>query len=162
MTEEMIGRLNEQMTLEFSSGYLYLGFAARLESLALPGAAHWYRVQAEEELRHGMRLFEYLIRLSAEPMPGPVPAPRDIPEDFAGIADAGLRHERFITASIEGILFYAIGENDLQTQQFLQWFIGEQVEEEANARGIIDALNRADGCKAGLMLLDEKMGGREG
>ena len=160
MTKEMIGRLNEQMALEFSSGYLYLGFAARLEALALPGAAHWYRIQAEEELKHGMRIYEYLIRMAAEVELGTVSAPQDIPEDFAGIAEAGLGHERFITGSVEGILYHAIDEDDYQTQQFLQWFITEQIEEEENARGIIDALDRVAGCKAGLALLDEKMGGR--
>lgn len=161
MTTEMIRRLNEQMALEFSSGYLYLGFAARLESLTLPGAAHWYRVQAKEELAHGMRIFEYLVSMAADVELAPVTAPQNVPESFMKIADAGLGHERFITGSIEGILYHAIDEDDYQTQHFLQWFINEQIEEEENARGIIDALDKIEGCKAGLMLLDEKMGGRE-
>lgn len=161
MNSEMIGRLNDQMGLEFTSGYLYLGFAARLESLALPGAAHWYKVQAEEELAHGMRIFDHLVLRGAEPELSTLSAPQDIPESFEEIAEAGYRHERYITESIEDLLFRTSEEGDPATAQFLQWFVTEQTEEERNARGIIDALSRTEGCSAALMLLDERMGGRE-
>lgn len=161
MNNEMVARLNEQIALEFSSGYLYLGFAARLEALALPGAAHWYRVQAKEELKHGMRIFDHLIRAGAEVKLGGIAAPQNIPESFSEIAAAGLRHELYITESIEGIMYHAVDEEDYLTQHLMQWFIAEQLEEEENARGILDALGRITGCKAGLVMLDEKLGGRK-
>ena len=161
MNNEMIGRLNDQMALEFSSGYLYLGFAAKLESLALPGAAHWYRVQAKEELKHGMRIFDHLIRTGTEVTLGTVTAPQSVPESFGEIAAAGLRHELYISESVAEIMRHAVDDGDYPTQHFLQWFIEEQLEEEENARGILDALSRITGCKAALVMLDEKLGGRK-
>lgn len=161
MNSEVVKMLNEQIALEFSSAYLYLGFAAKLAELALPGAAHWYKVQAEEEIGHGRRIFDYLTRIDKTPQLMALDAPRDVPESFSAIADAGLAHEKFISRSIEDIYAQAGAEGDFRTQSFLVWFIDEQMEEEENARGIRDGLKRAEGCRAGLALLDSKLGGRK-
>src|SRR5215203_264239 len=125
--------INNQINKELFSAYVYLSMSGYCESINLPGFAHWMRMQAQEEVSHGMRLFDYVnnrggrVELQAIEKP-----PTDFQSPLA-LMQGTLEHEQRVTAMIEKLYELAAKENDYATQAELQWFIIEQVEEEKNA-----------------------------
>jgi ferritin len=153
---ELEQALNDQLARESYSSYLYLSMAAHFEASGFPGFASWMRAQAEEEHDHAMRFFDHVndrggrVRLQA------IDAP---PNGFGTplqVFEASLEHERFITASIEGLYELA----DRSTQAFLDWFLTEQVEEEKSVAELVDAFRLAADSGPALLLLDRELGTR--
>ena len=127
--------LNEQMHAEFFSFYLYLSVAAYFTALHLDGFAHWMRIQAQEELAHAMKLFDYINERGGMVELMALEAPqREWPSPSAAI-EAVLEHEKFITGKINELASLAFSENDFTTFNFLQWFIEEQDYQEAICPG---------------------------
>ena len=153
--------LNEQINKEFYSAYLYLGMAAHFESEGLKGFAKWMRVQASEEQGHAMKIYDYLFSVDAKPV---LKSVKEVPVHYekspVEVIQEVLKHEQYVTASINSLYELALAEKDYKTQNFLQWFINEQVEEEANDRDILDTFKYIDG-NAGLLILDKELGKRE-
>ncbi|HNY16327.1 MAG TPA: ferritin [Treponemataceae bacterium] len=147
--------INEQINKEFYSSYLYLAMAAHFDSVALPGFAKWMKAQAAEEWGHGMKFYEYLyevgasVELKAIELP---PAKFGSPKE---IFEMTLEHEKEVTASINAIYALAKAKNDPKTELMLHWFINEQVEEEKNARDLIDQLGMAGSNSFGIMFMDQ-------
>jgi ferritin len=148
--------LNDQLSREQYSSYLYLSIAAHFEAGGFPGFATWMRAQAEEEHLHAMRFFDFItdrggrVRLQAIAEP---------PGDFGTALEAfeaSLDHERFITSSIETLYEGA----DRTTRAFLDWFLTEQVEEEKTVSAIVDSLRLAADSGPALLLLDRELGAR--
>jgi ferritin len=153
--------LNGQITKEFYASQLYLAMSAHFEALNLKGFAHWMRVQSDEEREHALKLFGFILARGGTVELGAVEQP---PAEFGSpieIFQASLAHERRVTAWINDLYARATAENDYASQVFLQWFIDEQVEEEANASEMIDRLSMAGDNKAALLMLDTEMKSRE-
>ncbi len=161
--EKLKKAINEQINKEFYSSYLYLAMASHFDSNALPGFAKWMKVQASEEWGHGMKFYDYLTEVGAEVVLKTIelsPVTFGTPKE---IFQQVLAHEQFVTASINDIYALAKEENDPKTELMLHWFINEQVEEEKNARDLIDQLEMAGPNSFGIMFMDKHvLGSRKG
>lgn len=160
LNQKVRNKMNEQINREFYSAYLYLDFSNRLDAQGLKGYANWYRIQAQEERDHAMLMYDYMhlngetVELEAIPRPE---TKSDKPEE---ILKAALRHEEFITASINDVYEEAHNVKDFRTMQFLDWFIKEQAEEENNAQDLITRTALFGSDPKGLYMLDAEMGQR--
>ncbi|MEJ2690343.1 MAG: ferritin [Deltaproteobacteria bacterium] len=151
---------NEQMKNEFYSAYLYMAMAGYFQSEDLPGFANWMRVQVLEEMTHGEKFFNFTCETGGRTHLLPIDEPQN---EFATPADAfevGLQHEKFVTASINNLMDMAVKDKDHAAQIFLQWFVTEQIEEEANFSLILRKLRRVEGDGRGLLMLDQELGQR--
>jgi ferritin len=136
--------LNEQLNKELYSSYLYLAMSAYSSSVGLPGFAHWFRVQVEEENIHAMKIFDYINDQGGKVKLKEIKEP---PVEFGTAMDMfqqTLKHEQFITRSIHELVALANTEKDNITESFLQWYVKEQVEEEENDNEIIAKLQGKD------------------
>lgn len=152
--------INEQIRNELYAGYVYLAMSAHFEEANLSGFAHWMRLQAQEELHHGMRLFDYLLDRGGSVVLEGIDKP---PTDWGSplsIFEHALEHERSVTKRIDDLYELAEQKHDHATQVALQWFITEQVEEEASAEAAVDQLRMAGDNAAALLMLDQKFGAR--
>lgn len=152
--------LNGQINNEFYAAYLYLSMSAYFQSINLDGFAHWMRMQREEEIAHGMRIFDYVVdrdgRIELQALAKP-------PKDFDSALDVmrqALAHEQKVTERINELYELAVEKKDYPTQALLQWFITEQVEEEATAGQLVDQLELVSDNSAALLMLDRELGGR--
>ena len=160
MNDMVRDAFNQQIKNELFSGYLYLSMSAHFDHGNLPGFAHWMRLQAQEELEHAMRLFDYVLRRGGRVELDGIDAP---PTDFGPpltIFESVLEHERAVTGMIHGLFELSGKEGDWAAQQELQWFIGEQVEEEDTASTARDQVRMAGDDQAALLMLDQQFGSR--
>ncbi len=160
ITKKMEMALNGQINKEFYSAYLYLAMSAYCNKLNLPGAEHWFRMQYDEEVLHMTKMFDYVMQHGGNAHLLQIDEP---PREFGTILDvfeASLAHEQFVTMSINEMLDVAMDEKDHATRVFLQWYITEQVEEEANVEEIIQRLKLAGDNGGALMMIDDKLAAR--
>ena len=162
LSKKMYAALNEQIKWEFESAYMYLGMAAYLNDVALPGFAHWMREQAKEEIEHGMRIYNYLEDRGNRAELLPIAAPAKTYKSVQEVMEKSLEHEQFVTALINKLVDLAAAEKDHATSIFLQWFVSEQVEEEDLFNNVLDKLSMVKGTCSALLFLDKQMGKREG
>lgn len=160
MKQNVIDAINVQIREEFESAYIYLAVSARLEGMGLKGAATWMRMQSQEEVVHAMKFFDFLVRRGAEPVLGAIAKPEINFKRPVEAFEAGLAHEKHITACINTLYDLAVEERDYPLQTLLHWFIDEQVEEEETAQDIIDNLRLAGDTGEGLLLIDRELGQR--
>ncbi|MCR5784231.1 MAG: ferritin [Eubacterium sp.] len=153
--------LNAQVNKEFFSAYLYLGIAKFFTKQDLPGFANWYKVQAEEETEHAMKIYDYLLDQDEDVALDKIAAVNVDFKDALEAAKEADKHERYITAEIEKIMDAAVKEKDYRTQIFLNWFISEQEEEERNSKEMITKIEMLGSDKKNLYLLDKELGSRE-
>lgn len=160
LSEKMLKALNEQIQKELYSAYFYLGIASYFREKALEGFSSWMEAQAEEEMGHALRIYDYVFerggRVTLEAIQKP-------PQDFDGPRDAFravYEHEKKVTASISDLVNLAMEEKDHATYQFLQWFVKEQVEEEASAKEVLDKIGLVEGSPHGIYLLDRELATR--
>jgi ferritin len=160
--DKMQAAINNQIKAEFASAYLYLAMAAYCESKNLPGFAHWLRRQYHEENGHALKLCDHLLERGGQVVLQAIDAP---PADFGSPVDVFakvLAHEQLVTASINHLYETALAEKDYASQVFLQWYISEQVEEEASASAVLEKLRMLPPDKAGpLLYIDKELGKRE-
>jgi ferritin len=157
ITPKMVAELNEQIKHELYSSYLYLSMSAYCESINLKGFAHWMKLQSEEERGHAMKFYDYLLELGERVSLAALEQP---PKDFGGareIFKRVLEHERFITGRIHGLYELALQEKDYRTQLMLQWFISEQVEEEANAMEILARIEMVEEKISAVLWIDKEL-----
>jgi len=149
--------LNDQIRKEFYSSYLYLSMAAQFESMNLKGFAHWMQVQAGEETKHGMKIYGHVVerggRVILQPIDAPPPNGKSAKEMFT----KAYQHEQKVTESINSIVELARKEKDNATEVFLQWFVNEQVEEEASTNEITQKLQVVGDNGPALMMLDAEL-----
>jgi ferritin len=123
----------------------------------LPGFANWMFIKYQEELSHCNKFFNYVIERGSKVVLKTI---EQVPTDFDGVIDVWektLEHEEMVTGLINSIMDVAIEESDHATKSFLQWFVDEQVEEEANVSDILDTLKLIDGQGNGMFMLDREM-----
>ena len=152
--------MNEQMKNEFASAYIYLAMAGYFQAEDLPGVANWMRVQAMEELTHGEKFFHFICDAAGRTDLRAIDMPQNSYKSPLDCFKAGLKHENFVTASINNLVNLARKDNNYAAEIFLQWFVTEQVEEEANFSLIIKKLERIGEDGNGLLRLDEELGQR--
>lgn len=152
--------LNRQLNWEFYSAYLYLSMAAYSTSVGLAGFANWFYVQVKEELVHAEKFYGYLNQQGGRVVLKDIEGP---PKDFASAADLfkkTLEHEKKVTERIGELVNLARKEKDHATQTFLEWFVTEQVEEEASATEILQKLNIVGKDGSGLITIDSQLATR--
>ena len=155
--EKMLNAINNQINAEQYSALLYLSMSAYFFDKGLPGFANWMYIQYQEELTHANKFFNYVNERGGKVT---IKAIEQMPTNWDGIIEvfeATLEHEQKVTSLIDNLVEVAVSEKDHATQSFLQWFVDEQVEEEANVQEILDTLKLIDGQGNGIFMLDREM-----
>lgn len=161
LSSKMQSALNKQINEEFHSAYVYLAMSAACDSKGLPGFGNWFKMQYHEELEHAMKFFEYVIERDGEIQLTAIAGPDLGEETPLSLFEKALGHEQHITKCIFELKDLAKAESDHATDVFLEWFVTEQVEEEANAKGVIDQLRLVDGNPSGLFMIDRELAARK-
>ena len=160
LNEKIQAALNKQLNAELYSSYLYLSMSGYFQSINLPGFANWMRVQAQEELVHAMKFYDFINerggRVNLKEIKGP-PTEWDSPQ---AMFEHVYKHEQMVTGLINDLVDLAMEEKDHATNNFLQWFVSEQVEEEANVQAILDKLNLVGDNGVALFMIDQELGQR--
>ncbi|UDQ99015.1 ferritin [Lentisphaerota bacterium WC36G] len=152
--------LNDQINFEFYSSYLYLNMSAQLAAMNLDGAAHWMRVQAQEEVTHAMKIYDFLIDRDAEVCLQNIETIGEKYNSLVEIYEVTVGHERKVTCRFNDLIDLALEKRDHVTNSLLQWFISEQIEEEANVRTILEKAKMLSSSPDSLYLLDKELGAR--
>lgn len=153
-------RLNEQIRHELQSAYIYFGMAAYFESISLKGFANWMTVQAQEELAHAYRIFDFINDRSGRAVLKALDAPPGTWDSPLAAVTSAYEHECKVSQSINECVTLALEEKDHMTNGFLQWFVTEQVEEEASADDLVQKLKLIGDNASGLFLLDNELSKR--
>ncbi|KAA0003312.1 MAG: ferritin [Thermoplasmata archaeon] len=158
--EKMLEALNKQINEELYSSYLYLSMSAWFENIGLKGFANWMKVQAKEELGHAMKFYKYIISRGGRVQLHEIKAPPHEWQSPLHAFEETLKHEKHITECINKLVELAEEEKDRATFNMLQWFVDEQVEEEANDEEIIAKLKMIEGSN-GIFMLDNQLAQRK-
>jgi ferritin len=153
--------LNEQINKEFYSGYLYLSMSAHLKELGLNGFSSWTKIQAKEEVEHGLKIFDYLINCNSFVTLKQIKTPDFEFKGVISIFERIYEHEKSITSSIMSVAKKAEEECDRTTLNFVDWFIEEQIGEEDAVQNIIKRLELFGDNKVALYLMDKELGERK-
>lgn len=160
ISDRMQTALTKQLNQEFYSAYLYLSMSAYCSHTGFNGAASWLEVQYEEEHLHATKIFNYLIEQGVRVSLGQIGQP---PDDFGSLLEvfeASLTHEQEMTALLNDLSDRALSEKDHASYNLLQWFVNEQVEEEATVGAVIAKLRMVSDDGYGLLMVDNELGGR--
>jgi ferritin len=161
LSKKMEQALNSQINMEIASGYLYLSMAAYFESENLPGFANWMMKQWQEEVGHGMKIYNYVNDRGGKIKLKAIPEPEAKWDSPLAAFEASLKHEKKVTESIGKLVDQALKEADYATNAFLQWFVTEQVEEEATVGGIVEKLKMINAAPGGLFMMDRELSHRQ-
>ncbi len=153
--------LNEQLNAELYSAYLYLSISTYFESLNFSGFAHWMRVQAREETGHAMKFYSYIFERDGHVALTAIDAPPASWKSPLEAFENAYQHEVKISGLIHDLVHLARAQKDIPTENFLQWFVEEQVEEEASTLGVVQKLKLIKDSANGLFMLDGHLGRRE-
>ncbi|MBH1960866.1 MAG: ferritin [Flavobacteriia bacterium] len=158
MISTKIGSLiNDQIAKEQYAAQYYLSMSAWFSAKDLDGIANYFRVQSKEELMHADKMFDYMNDVGAEIVMGEIPKPPHEFTDAREIFEKALEHEKIVTKSIFNILKNANDEGDFATVSFLQWFVNEQVEEEANASQLVTKIKMVCDNPSAMYLFDQEL-----
>ena len=160
LSQKLQDALNDQINKEVFSEYLYLSMAAFSHTHDMDGIANFFHVQAQEEHFHAMKIFNFIIDRGGTVQLKALDAPKTDFKSFIEVFDEQLKHEQFVTKSINNLADMAIKESDHALLSFLKWYIDEQVEEEATASKILNRVKMVDGKGEGLMLIDTELAAR--
>ncbi|MEA2087965.1 MAG: ferritin [Candidatus Caldatribacteriota bacterium] len=160
LNEKMVKSINHQINRELYSAYLYISMASYADAEGLSGFANWYKIQAKEEEFHAEKMYNYVNQQGSRVLLEGIEQP---PTEFSSIVDLfekTLEHEKGVTAMINDLVKLAREENDYATESFLQWYVTEQVEEEASPTEIIQKLKFVGEDGRGLLMIDKDLAGR--
>jgi ferritin len=160
LTPSMQNALNAQLNAEYYSSYLYLSMAAYCEEINLKGFANWFRVQVQEEMMHTMKFFEFIISRRGKVELKGIDGPPVKWENPLAIFEASMEHEKGVSQRINKLADLAVKESDHATHAFLEWFLTEQVEEEASVDQVVQQLRLNNNNPAGLFILDRELSQR--
>lgn len=158
--QTMQDALNDQINAEQYSAQLYLAMSAAMEGRSFRGFAQWLRVQAAEETTHAMKLITFVLDRGGKLELKPIAAP---PVEFGGpiqLFGTVLKHEQEITGRINALFELARTRKDYASEIALQWYVTEQIEEEANAGLIVDRLQAVGEQGGAIWYLDKELGKR--
>ncbi len=160
MNEKVQEAFNNQINAELFSSYLYLSMAAYFDDINLVGASNWMRCQAQEEVLHAMKLFTFINDRQGRVHLQSIEAPEVEWNSALHVFQDAYKHEQKVTSLINDLVDISTQEKDHAAVQFLQWFIKEQVEEEAAADEVVQQLKLAGDHGAGLFMIDRELGAR--
>lgn len=160
LDKKMEKALNGQIVAELYSAYLYLSMAAWFESQGLGGLGAWMRVQFQEEQFHAFKMFDYVNERGGRVTLGAIDAPQTEWDSPLAIFEHTLAHEQKVTGLINGLVGLAHELSDHASDNFLRWFVTEQVEEEGTADRIRHQLELIGDNGQGLLMLDKELGAR--
>ena len=151
---------NEQLNAELDSAYLYLSMSAYFDSQNLSGMGDWMRAQAQEELAHAMKFFNFIDERDGRVLLAQLGRPKSEWASPLNAFEEALAHEEKITGLINGLVDLALAEKDHASNTFLQWFVTEQIEEESSVKTIVDKLKLIGDSPVALYMLDGQLGQR--
>ena len=160
LSEKMVMKLNYQINRELYSAYLYLSMASYADSEGLSGFANWFKIQAKEEEYHAEKMYNYVNQQGRRVVLEAIEQPQTDFTSMVDLFEQTLKHEKVVTSLINGLVKLAREENDYATESFLQWYVTEQVEEEANPAEMIQKLKYIGKDGRGLLMLDKELAAR--
>lgn len=160
LSTKMGKALDGQINAELYSAYLYLSMAAWSRGRGLDGFGNWFRVQAQEELAHAMRFYDYVYERGGSVTMSAIDAPPGDWDSPLALFEQTLKHERKVTGLINGLVDLARAESDHATKNMLRWFVTEQVEEEGTAEKLRQKVALAGTEGQGLHMVDAELAGR--
>jgi ferritin len=149
--------INSQINAELYSSYLYLSMSSYFSSINLNGFANWMRVQAQEEVTHAMKFYDYVIERGGRVIAAAIEAPPTEWDSPLNVLEHVYAHEQKVTGLINDLVNLSVSEKDHATTAFLQWFVTEQVEEESSADEVVQKLKLIGGKGSGLLMLDQQL-----
>ena len=158
--ETMERALNGQINAELYSAYLYLSMSACFQGLGRKGFSQWMRVQAAEEMVHVMKLYDYVQERGGKATLTTVEGPPTAWDSPLAAFEQAYAHEQKVTGLINGLVDLAVQQSDHAAHSFLQWYVTEQVEEEASASAVVADLRAVAEDSQGLLMLDRELGQR--
>lgn len=160
MNEKIQNAFNEQITAELFSAYLYLSMSAYFLSVNLPGFANWMRCQSQEEILHAMKFYTFIHDRGGRVTLAAIDGPPTVWKSPLQVFENAYQHEQKVTGMINSLVDLALQEKDHSANAFLQWFVTEQVEEEASADGVVQQLKIAGDQGSGLFMIDRELAAR--
>ena len=153
--------INDQINAELYSAYIYLSMSAYFEGINLPGFADWMSLQAKEEVGHAMKLYSFVYERGGNVKLAAIDAPPVKWKSPLDVFESAYKHELKVTGLIHKLVALARAEKDVATENFLMWYVDEQVEEEAQSDAIVQKLKLIKDSANGLYMLDKELSGRE-
>ncbi len=160
LSDTMATEFNRQLTMELDASNAYLAMAGWLENAGFPGFSSWMQMQSEEERLHGLKLYQFILDRDSTIAIGAIDAPGAAFDSLIDVFETALAQEKAVTAAILNMYGLANAEDDYASIPLLQWFVTEQIEEEATVSQVIDDLKLAESNPQALLLLDREMGAR--
>lgn len=160
LSSNMEAKLNEHLNAEFYSAHLYLSMAAYFNSIDLLGFAHWMKLQSEEEMSHAKRFYDFVDQLDGRVRLTEITAPPLEWESPLAVFEHTYTHEQEVSKRIHELVSLALSEKDHATNNFLQWFVAEQVEEESSVNTILKKLRFVGDSKVSLLMIDQELASR--
>ncbi|MGD9549328.1 MAG: ferritin [Candidatus Krumholzibacteriia bacterium] len=157
LSPKLLQALNKQINEEYYSSYLYQAMVAYMEDLNLDGCAHWMKMQAEEEHQHALKIFDYVIERGGRVKLIEVKAPPMEWDSPLAAFEAALDHEKLMTRNISALADLAQDEKDHATNNLMQWYVTEQVEEESTVDDIVKKLKLVGDNGPGLFMIDREL-----
>ncbi len=149
--------LNKQLNAELYSAYLYLAMSAWFQEKNLKGFAQWMYVQYQEETNHAQLFYNYILERGGTAEFPSIASPKSTWKNVVDVFSETLKHEQQVTSLINNLMNVSLTEKDHAASNFLQWFVNEQVEEEANVIDILEQLKMIEGKGAGLFMMDREL-----
>jgi len=153
--------LNKQINVEFNAFYSYLSMAAYFESHHMSGFAGWYKIQSNEEFKHAMKLYEYIISRGEKVVLAAIEAPKTEGKSFLSVFEEAYAQELKVSALINDLVDLTKSEGDHATEIMLQWFVTEQVEEENMANSNVERFKFIKDTTEGIEGFDHELGARK-
>jgi ferritin len=160
LSKKMETAFNSQLNAELYSAYLYFQMAAYFKSANLPGFSNWMTVQTKEEMTHGEKFYDYILSRGGKVNLITIDGPPTSWKSAMDVFQNSYKHEQKVTGLINGLVDLAMAEKDHAATMFLQWFVNEQVEEEANADAIVQQLKMAKDSPGALLMIDRELASR--
>ncbi|MGE3274051.1 MAG: ferritin [Vicinamibacterales bacterium] len=157
MNAELLKGLNEHLKLEFRASHEYLAMSVWLAAHDLPGFATWMRKQSADELLHAQRIIDHIVERDEQAVLPAVPAPPSTWKTAEALCAHVLKNEQEVTASINALCARAEKLKDRPAAVMLQWFVNEQMEEEAAARAVLGRIRLAGNTGVGLLMIDQEL-----
>lgn len=160
ISKKMTEMLNKRINEEIYSSYLYLSMAAHSNVIGLKGFANWFQVQAQEEMTHAIKFYNYVLDQGAKVILDTIAKPPSEFDSTLDLFEKTLAHEEIVTEEINKVVQYAKEENDNATFIMLQWFVTEQIEEVSSTNDIIQQLKLVGNDGSGLFMVDRQLATR--
>jgi len=160
LNRKMQDAFNKQLNAEMFSSYLYLSMSAYFDSQNLKGMANWMRMQVQEESLHAMKFFDFINERGGKVFLTQIDGPKTEWNSPLDVFEETCKHESDVTGLINDLVDLSLSERDHAANGFLQWFVTEQVEEEATVQEIKDKLKLVSGNPVALFMIDQELGQR--